>query len=357
MSDHADTPADRLQWHAALVAEDLPPLRDPVAALVQADAKTWAWVPKSGRLRPLPHHGSGSDELTAFVQHGGRSALVESEGRLPDAETRLLERRFCEGIYRLDLSDLTTVRLPYEPRPGWEWRHALTTSPDGDRVVIAEQWRPDEFYEVSRQFTSASYLGRSRALAPIPTWVTVHLVNEHRGTSDTLLRSQASLPMSSEDSPVQWSPDGSMIAISLSTAVPGTWMTLVLDVSTGDIRWTIEDAQVLGSLAWSPSSARLLLDRRGHIVERDLASHEERPLRPLPGAGRSTRRPEPPGNGLHRVLGYADEQRVLSVTHRHTTMTLARVGLTDGTVEPLARWSGSTDMYPRLTPMPPGFWG
>lgn len=356
MPDRAETSPIAPRWHAALVAEELPPLNEPVAALMSADGRTWAWVPESGRIRPVPDLGDlKGHNGTPFVEPGGRYLLLESEGLQPDDGTPMLERRFSKGIYRLDLADLSARRLPFEPRAGWEWRNALATSPDGQQVVIAEEWRPDEYYSVARRFGSDEFLARARALTPIPAWVTVHRVDLRTSTSEVLLQRQEWLRSGSEDSPVQWSPDGSLIALSLTTSTPGVAQTLLIDASTGAVVRTIEDARLAGSLGWSPSGARLLLDRH-QIVEYDIASGEDHPLPPLPGAGSSTRRPEPPGNGRHRVLGYADEEHLLSVTHRRTVMMLNRVGIVDGAVKPLARWAGTEDIYPRLTAMPPGFW-
>ena len=282
--------------------------------------------------------------------------LTEAEALRSDAAIPMLERRYCEGIYRIDLRDLKPARLAFEPRGGWEWRHELATSPDATVVVVAEQWRPDEFYAVSDQFGPDRFLDRQRATANIPVHVTLHLVDTSRDASRSVLTARASMPKSSDDRPIQWAPDGSLIAVSLMSKAPGVPTTLILDPTTGDIRHTIEGAQLLGSLAWHRYGDRLLLDRQGRIVEHRLSHGEERPLPPLPGAGSSTRRPTPPGSGSHRVLGYADEEHLLSVTHRGSVMTLCSISPTSAEVQPLARWAGSTDMYPYMTAMPPEFW-
>ncbi|NHT16773.1 hypothetical protein [Cellulomonas sp. IC4_254] len=295
--------------------------------------------------------------MAPLVVEGGAAVLIEVEGLHPDDGTPMLERRFSEGIVRLDLSDLSTSRLPFEPRGGWEWRRELAVSPDGALVAVAEQWRPDEFYDISRQFGPSQFLERVNATAGIPRWFALHLVDVRAGTSTAILTQPTAMMLSSDDRSVHWAPDGSLVALSLATADPSAPVVLLLDPSTGDLRHTIDGARLVGSFAWHPDSGRLLLDRRGRIVEHRLDTGAERPLPPLPGAGSETRRPQPPGNGHHRVLGYADEERLFTVTHRATTMTLTRLVPGSDHVEPVARWSGSTDMYPRLTAMPREFWG
>ncbi|MBW0252487.1 hypothetical protein [Cellulomonas sp. PS-H5] len=356
MADRDETSSRPPRWHAALVAEDLPPSDGPVAALVKADGRTWAWIPDSGSLRPLPRIGSPSDAVSSFAEAGGKAVLLEAEALRPDDASPMLERRYCEGIYRLDPRDLTTTRLPFEPRGGWDWRHEFATSPDGRMIVVAERWRPDEFYAVARQFAPDQFLDRLRATATLPVHVALHLVDTAAGTSRSVLTIRTSMPRSSDDRPVQWAPDGSLIAVSLMSEVPGVPTTLVLEPTTGDIRHEIAGTQLVGSLSWHHDSDRLLLERQGRIVEHRLSHGDEHPLPPLPGAGSSTRRPTPPGAGRHRVLGYADEERLFSVTHRGSVMTLCRIRRGSAEVEPLARWAGSTDMYPYLTSMPWDFW-
>jgi hypothetical protein len=68
------------------------------------------------------------------------------------------------------------------------------------------------------------------------------------------------------------------------------------------------------------------------------------------------RRPDPSTRGPGHLLGFAADHDLLVATQRGRTMTISAMDPTSGDRRALTRWTGTDDMYPVLTAMPPGYW-
>lgn len=163
-----------------------------------------------------------------------------------------------------------------------------------------------------------------------------------------------------DDLAAQWSPDGSKIAVSTGLyhqaeregEVGARSRLMILDARTGAQVGHLDDVRLAGSASWSPDSSRLLVSDPMRVLwTYDLDAERRVVLPVLQGA-----RPGSWVNGSQRLLGFADDQRLLVAVQRRGTMTISAVHLRTGDTEGLIRWTGGLDMYPVLAQMPPGYW-
>jgi hypothetical protein len=158
-----------------------------------------------------------------------------------------------------------------------------------------------------------------------------------------------------DDLSLQWSPDGTTIAFGARVSAGPSIIARVFlyNAVTGRQSAIIENATLIGSVAFSPDSARLLIaDRASDTVEihhLDTGRTEPVPLIPLP-------LPDTTDRSVPRLLGFADNTRLLIADQRGRTMTISTTDPAGTDVRPRLRWVGGLDMYPVLASMPEGFW-
>jgi len=170
-------------------------------------------------------------------------------------------------------------------------------------------------------------------------------------------RELAVLAGSSGDDPenpgLSWSPDGRRVCAKLATLSGKTapLSTVIVDAMTGDVVRVLDGDLAIGSLSWSPDSTRIVVSRFGRLRIVDVATGEARTIPGLPEV-----RPLAPGAGAHRMLGFLDDEHLLTATDRRGTLMIWRTHLETGPLEPLVRVTGTAGLYPRLARMPVGYW-
>jgi hypothetical protein len=154
----------------------------------------------------------------------------------------------------------------------------------------------------------------------------------------------------------QWSPDGTRVALSVALAEEPSeraFPTLILDADTGRELSRIDQAFLDGSLSWDPDGSRLCVREMTNVTRiHDLTTGHRSAIALLPG-----HRPPSEGRGVRRMIGFADDDRVLLCSQTGKAMSVFAVHPDSDDPEPVLRWSSSPLMYPTLARMPAGFWG
>jgi hypothetical protein len=158
-----------------------------------------------------------------------------------------------------------------------------------------------------------------------------------------------------DDIPLQWSPDGSIIAIAIYVytdsprAIDNQYHLHLIQASTGNHIADLIDLQLVGSASFSPDGRRLLVSGEQGVSVYDIYTESLEHLAAIP-------KPGEPRPGTLRILGLVDDERLLTAVQRGRTMTIGTTTY-DGTDQhPLIRWTGELDMYPVVASMPSGFW-
>ena len=274
---------------------------------------------------------------------GGRALVFAREIHDEDESIEFLHRRRCLGIYRYSFETGTIDRADYDlVHPRWESGLAFAGSPDGERVAIVEGWQPGA--------PGFENLGAVR--------LTLLVTGFTPGTRRVLLELNAGGSGSADDVSLQWSPDGTRIALAVTLFgsredLPIFRPTLlILDVATGREIFRFEGVHVVGSASWSPDGNRILVADSDDVVRiLDLTTQELSPVPFLPGPRKDVWE-----RGAQRTLGFAAADRLLVATQRGKTMTISTVATATGAAEPLIRWTGAEFMYPVLAQMPAGYW-
>lgn len=321
--------------------EQLEAQPEPVSMLVRLVTTPHVLLRGEAQLRPVPDVGRIGQASRDVLAAGGRFMLFDWETLLEDESLEFMHRWTSRGVYRLGFADLTLERANYEPRPGWRNQHSLGGSPDGEHVVVAQSW-------VDIPAGRAPAYGDQR--------VTVSLAGFSDAPAQELFTLVGGPTIDSDDLPIQWSPDGTRIAIGVSVftgpeSLPDQSVR-ILDAATGQEVTRVGGVRLAGSVSWSPDQTRLLVKEFwGHLRIHDLNADTRHEIPALPG-----RRPDPSTRGPARLLGFADDHDLLVATQRARTMTISAMDPTSGDRRPLIRWTGTDDMYPVLTAMPPGYW-
>jgi len=275
------------------------------------------------------------------VVSGSAASALSAQGRFVDVVTAspydeqnmvMAERSTPATIVRLDVMTGELTRLHYTPRGDGHDLTGIATTDAGDRLVVSQLlWRP----------------GKS---AP-DTVLTV--VDVEAGTSRELAVLAASSGDDPEDPGLLWSPDGRRVCVKQASLVGESIrvFTAIVDASTGDVVRVLEGETTVGSLAWSPDSARLIVSNVDRLRIVDVATGEHHRIPGLPEV-----RPLAPGAGAHRALGFLDDEHLLTATDRRGTLMIWRTHLETGPLEPLVRVTGTAGLYPRLARMPVGYW-
>lgn len=290
---------------------------------------------------------------------GGRDA--PAIGGLPKAATNALElpvgghailtdavATSADGIERLrgpvwyDLRDGRTTSFRDVPETGPR-RRMIAGHQEGPRVAVAEMWAhqpatPGRPWEDAR--------------------VTVSLLDSPEGKPRTLLETPAQLWGDRDTETVQWSPDGTRLAISFIVvdAVTGWYPVLrVLRAADGEVLGEWPQTALVGSASWTPDSRALLvevqplaLERRATVVL-DLADDGRRPTAVPPLA--------PDGTKPIRPLALVGDDRLLFLEEVLGGDSVLSTSTTDGRdVEEVLRWRALGPSRPRVPTLAPDVW-
>lgn len=295
----------------------------------------------TAQLVPVTGPPTSTDRSRCVLAGGGTSMLFEWGEYSDDKSVEWLKRYVSRGIFRMNVTDSTVDRVTYEPRQDWTSSHHYASSPDGASIAITQSWTdtPPE---------RAPDYGDAR--------VTISLAGFGSAPAREIATIIGSTTEDGDDLPVQWSPDGTRFAVGVSffrtISDPPTVTVLIFDAVTGAEIQRIDDAQLAGSMAWSPDQTRVLIyDLFLRRWEYHLDTGERHPIPALPG-----RRVDHAVRGPARLLGYANNHELLVTTQRGRTMTVSVMDPSTGTKRPRLRWTGLDDNYPVFTPMPAGFW-
>ena len=157
---------------------------------------------------------------------------------------------------------------------------------------------------------------------------------------------------SADGTRVQWSPNGTTIALGLFqySTLPGQPQIILVDISTGA---TVEpvNGYITGSASFSPDSNRLLVSSEDGVFTYNLTSGQSVPIPFIPPL-------EEPRPGVPRLLGFVGDERLLVCVQRGMTLTLSTldIGRPGHDIRPIVRWTGAAHMYPVIANMPLGYW-
>ena len=302
------------------------------------DGRTdYAYQREDRAFRPLPGVLSGQVHSWNVLSPGGthlvfedfepRPRPVDPWGEFPSTGPHVL--------------DLMTGAIHPLSAPGLEGRRTrleFGVAPDG-RVAVAE---------------NVMYAPEGRAVTSRDGVLAVSVSGPHASSAREIFRHQAGLLGNALDRPVQWSPDGSRLAVSITDLAgdpmrPIPSRVLLLEPTTGDVVQTLDDVNTAGSASWTPDGTRLLVtDRDGYYR---LADTETGALAPtsLPG-------PRPLGRRRWDVVGTAGNDALLIYRQSGSTGRLSSRRLTDGHEREIAAWRGEIDMYLTAAQMPDGYW-
>lgn len=330
------------RWTATIVEEPLSVASEPVPLLVEHFGSRLAWQPGESRLSRIGPYGEPTGGAAYVLGHGGESLMFERSVDDPSDETiEWGDRRRVEGYFRLDLASGTTEQARFESVQGMKAYADFALSPDGCRAAIAQTWLPPVLTE--RRILPSDYRTRVTLAA-------------FGGTDARVVLARSGLlGWFPESTPMQWSPDGSWLAVTVAIAVPDEIARVevaLLDTSTGLIERRIKDANLAGTSSWSPDGRSLLVvDSYGRPSIIELPSGERRPIPALPDEVANAHERHRP-----RPLGWADNTRLIVGLTRGNTSRLCLFDLDAGLQDTLLRWTGHYQDYVALAPMPLGFW-
>jgi len=342
-SGAARTPA----WRAHYTTEELAPTDAPCLLLVRIGDGVHALVAGADKMPLLPARGQDSGSAREALTEEGHVVFLEGEALRDDPELPYLERRYSTGIFRLDLRTHTTTRMPFEPRPGQRAYRRLAASHDGQRLLIAEGW------SLPIEIPPDATPGEQAILQHNALRTTLTVIDVTQGRSRELHGIAGTLVgPGGDDTSIQWSPGGDLIALTtFGRLVAGELAprpaVCVLDAASGLLVDLVPNAQLIGSLAWSSDSTQFLIARNGRVVVHHAITGEDSTLPAFPGC-----RPEPPGHGQHRVLGFADEQQVFTATESGKSMTVWLTDTRTGDARPLCQCAGHKCQYPNMSAAP-----
>lgn len=219
------------------------------------------------------------------------------------------------SLLQVDLATMTSHRLGWTPRPGGAMTIDYSPSPDGAHVLVAE------------------VLTRQGVRDPGP--LTLLVVPTGGGEARELL----TLPPSgflgrSDDTFLQWSPDGRMVALTFRENGAFGPTTVVVEVSTGDVVCRATSTRLMGSLSFSDDGTRVLVGTSAmypHVL--DVGTGARTPVAWLPDS-----KPDP-GPRL-TACGFVGGDHLLATRQRTGTVTVSAVHLDRGEETPLLRWAG-----------------
>jgi hypothetical protein len=335
-------PSPTARWNPRVVEEPLAgAVSEPIPLVSDLyNNAAFGWLPSAERLSPFGVLDTSTGPFLPVLASGGTSMVFERaryDGG--SADEPLLQRRRILGVYRYDVASGQEQRASFDAVQGKDASVYYAPSPDGASVAIAQgwwpTWRPGVRAVVSEYRISLTVAGFSE------------------DSPRTILELSGVLQPIGESSVVQWSPDGSTVAVSASTFTARGSLeraTLVVDVSTG--AHTQVPAALLGSVSWDHEARRLLVvgdDDVPRILDIRTGTSQ-----PVPALG--PRIAQVNSTGRPRTLGWADESRLLVAVGRGTTTRVCVLDPDEGVVATRVRWTAGPLDSVRLARMPAGFW-
>lgn len=303
--------------------------------------------------RPLPVADGNRHSLSA----GGLHLVLESNSFDQSSAGNDRGGWTWEGLHRIDLVGGNVCRVPFVPSrelPPSRLKYSL--SPDASRVVVAEGvyvdpprgWQSDPHAPPRLDSVpSREEVELKRAYSRIKL-VAVPL--DGRDAKPVAMLDASLLGGSPDSSALQWSPDGTKVAVGIwDKSIPQDGgSVLIFDTSTWEIVTCLSKGMLLGSASWGPESDRILVQGAFDKVWIHHLDGTQQDVTVLPPT-RGDMRPV-------RALGLADNSHLLTFRTRGTKGTLMRTSLATGEHQARLTWNGEKYMYPVLSQMPPEVW-
>ncbi|WNM23738.1 hypothetical protein RN607_10240 [Demequina capsici] len=365
------------RWSPTLGEGSLWPSDAPVVALFGLGQRTllgfqyegWSLGAKQTGQMALPADFDAGEQIA--IVPGGRAILVNRRVAVPAAEVRKgVPWSTTEGVYRVDVSTGEVDRVGFEPRIAAAQASAyFGGSPDGEHVAIIELWTsatepwPDTSGMPPEEANALESAHHRHVIRSVRTsiWIATFDGQVPREIytygHERVLSVTGGRPTFDEATvPVQWSPDGRLLAVEVRGPegefdVNGV---RVLDVATGHTVASYPGAYLSGTASWGPDSDRLLLG--GHTT------HPPRPLSWIQGLDGTRHEiemfPKPNSMGFRRLrpLGLADNDHLLTAQGLGKRATVLRTNIATGEHEALFSVTGSDPINPVIAQMPPETW-
>lgn len=255
------------------------------------------------------------------------------------ATARATGSRRDPNIYRADLVTGAVEQLNVHPTVDEADLCVFGASPDGTKVaVMARHLDP---------------LGRvDRWGAP---WATVDIWIVEGGNARRMVSIRGAWPQNDHAFlPIQWSPDGKRLAVSMFEEGSFSCWVHVYDAGTGELLHRWPKAELVGSASWSPDGTRVVVNvplLGTHVLS--LATGEKTPV---PGAPI----PDEPRGGRALPAGFFDDEHLVVYAERgsgsgHSAVTLSLLPVAGTERMPFLRFRLPTEyVYPHfLSPVPP----
>jgi hypothetical protein len=280
----------------------------------------------------LPEAANDALELPV----GGRAVLIDAAA----VPTDTFERR---GPVWFDLRDGKATAFELAARTGPGARREIAGHPEGPRVALAEIWMqqpttPGRPWEDAR--------------------VTVSLLDSPGRERRTLLEDRGALWGDPDTETVQWSPDGTRLAVSFTVVDPATgWSPLVrvIRVADGEVLGEWPQTALVGSASWAPDSRALLVEVHPFTPELratvvlDVAEDRQRRTGVPPRAS--------DGSKPIRPLALIGDDRLLLLDETLGADSVLFASTTDGRqVEEVLRWRAPGFSRPRVPALAPDTW-
>lgn len=295
----------KIRWRPTLGDETLWPAAGPLVMVVAkgmaSPTVTMRWVLGSATVSLMHEPEPGSFADRNVPAPGGRAILRKVLVHNPDFEKYPDAYWAPQNIQRVTVATGELANASFDPRPTKQPSAIeLGSSPDGDSVVIVEQWSDPE-HDPRRDYENLpgaeqirgrnEYERRQRAANRL----TISIA-KFDGVPARVIATLNALPFQAGDaSCVQWSPDGRLVAVSLLYGTEWNEQVHVFDSASWDAVALFKNAYLAGSASWGPNSDRILVqgpkdqcwiqhldgDRQPITVLPPTDSSGLRPIRPI----------------------------------------------------------------------------
>jgi len=260
-----------------------------------------------------------------------------------------------QHIRRVTLATGEIANAGFDAHPNQDQSNVLFGgSPDGQAVVVAEQWS-DPGFDSRRDYENLpgveqvqgrnEYEQRQRAANRL----TISIATFDGATAREIATLNALHFQAGDASGVQWSPDGRLVAVSLLYGTEWDQQVHVFDSASWQTVALFKSVHLVGSASWGPDSDRILVEGSGEACWIQHLDGNHQPITVLPSTGSSGLRPT-------RPIGIADNDHLLTLRTPGNRAIIMRTSITDGTHEGLLAWTDQPYMYPVIAQMPPETW-